>query len=225
MNEFDWLRRAYLRVRYMILFYSLILTFVAAPLLRVLGLKLGLVRLLMVGNLLLAVVPIDNRHGRRLLMGILVAALAVQLESSWLRQGAISSGSLALGISVGLFAIAGALRYAMLAAEIDTEHVYAALSAYVLAGFVFGVCYWLLEQSWPGSLLMASARVDFSLPSTIYFSFVTLASLGYGDILPGTDVARGLAIFEAVGGQLFLVVMVARLVSLYAPRAAGKKQS
>ena len=49
----------------------------------------------------------------------------------------------------------------------------------------------------------------------MYFSFVTLATLGYGDIVPRTDVARGLAIVEGVGGQLFLAVLVARLVSLY----------
>jgi voltage-gated potassium channel Kch len=51
--------------------------------------------------------------------------------------------------------------------------------------------------------------------SALYFSFVTLATLGYGDIVPRSDVARGLAILEGVGGQLFLAVMVARLVSLY----------
>ncbi len=51
--------------------------------------------------------------------------------------------------------------------------------------------------------------------SAFYFSLVTLATLGYGDIVPRTDVARALAIVEGVGGQLFLAVMVARLVSLY----------
>jgi voltage-gated potassium channel Kch len=49
----------------------------------------------------------------------------------------------------------------------------------------------------------------------LYFSFVTLATLGYGDIVPRADVARSLAIVEGVGGQLFLAVLVARLVSLY----------
>ena len=48
----------------------------------------------------------------------------------------------------------------------------------------------------------------------VYFSFVTLATLGYGDILPATPIARGLAVFEAIFGQLYLAVMVARLVSL-----------
>jgi hypothetical protein len=54
--------------------------------------------------------------------------------------------------------------------------------------------------------------------SANYFSFVTIATLGYGDIVPRSDVSRGLAIFEGVGGQLFLAVMVARLVSLYTRR-------
>jgi hypothetical protein len=49
----------------------------------------------------------------------------------------------------------------------------------------------------------------------IYYSFVTLATLGYGDIVPRSEVARGLTIMEAVAGQLYLAVLVARLVSLY----------
>jgi voltage-gated potassium channel len=49
----------------------------------------------------------------------------------------------------------------------------------------------------------------------IYYSFVTLATLGYGDIVPRSELARGLAIMEALAGQLSLAVMIARLVSLY----------
>ena len=59
--------------------------------------------------------------------------------------------------------------------------------------------------------------------SAIYFSFVTLATLGYGDIVPRTDVARGLAIVEGVRGQLFLAVMVAHLLSLYARGEPGAR--
>jgi voltage-gated potassium channel Kch len=54
--------------------------------------------------------------------------------------------------------------------------------------------------------------------SAMYFSFVTLATLGYGDIVPHTDLARGVAMVEGIGGQLFLAVLVARLVSLYSRR-------
>lgn len=51
--------------------------------------------------------------------------------------------------------------------------------------------------------------------TAIYFSFITLATLGYGDIAPVADVARMLAILEAMTGTLFVGVMIARLVSLY----------
>jgi voltage-gated potassium channel Kch len=63
----------------------------------------------------------------------------------------------------------------------------------------------------------------FSTADGIYFSFVTLATLGYGDFVPKTEVARGLVILEAIAGQLYLAVMVARLVSLYVSGAARKR--
>jgi hypothetical protein len=100
----------------------------------------------------------------------------------------------------------------MCATQVDAEHLYAALSAYLLAGIFFGLFYFALDQIEPGTF---SGSGEFSRMSAFYFSFVTLATLGYGDIVPRTDVARGLAMVEGVGGQLFLAVMVARLVSLY----------
>ena len=120
---------------------------------------------------------------------------------------------------VGLLAAAGALKFAMNARLVDTEHLYAALSAYLLAGVFLGLFYWVLEEIRPGSFGFSG---DFSRVSAIYFSFVTLATLGYGDIVPRTDVARGLAIVEGVGGQLFLAVLIARLVSLH---TRGKEAS
>src|SRR5262249_53108679 len=103
---------------------------------------------------------------------------------------------------------------------VDREHLYAGLSAYLLAGLFFGVLYWVLEGTWPGSLavLAEGTQSNFSLTVAIYYSFVTLATLGYGDIVPRSEVARGLAIMEAVAGQLYLAVLIARLVSLYVQR-------
>jgi voltage-gated potassium channel Kch len=61
-----------------------------------------------------------------------------------------------------------------------------------------------------------AAEGPISLNRAVYFSFVTIATLGYGDIVPASDVAGGIAVVEAVIGQFYLVVLVARLVSLYA---------
>ncbi len=79
-------------------------------------------------------------------------------------------------------------------------------------GIFFGVIYWVMEHASPGTFVNAN---EFSRPSAMYFSFVTLATLGYGDIVPRTEVARGLAVLEGVGGQLFLAVLVARLLGAY----------
>ena len=76
---------------------------------------------------------------------------------------------------------------------------------------VFGVCYWLLGHLDPS----AFNETELSLARATYFSFVTLATLGYGDVLPRSELAESLAIVEAVGGQMYLAVLIARLVSLY----------
>jgi hypothetical protein len=125
--------------------------------------------------------------------------------------------NLALWTLIALLAAVSALRFALGARVVDREHLYAALSAYLLAGIFFGVFYWVLERTWSGSFAVPGegAQGHFSLAAAIYYSFVTIATLGYGDIVPRSEVARGLAIMEAVAGQLYLAVMIARLVSLY----------
>jgi Ion channel len=204
--------------RYAILFYSLLLTLAVVPLRRALGFPTGLLELFLAINLLAAVVPIRGRKTRRVLLPFLVVAFVGWGGTSWLDQAALVPMSLALWTVVALLAAASALRFALGARVVDREHLYAGLSAYLLAGIFFGVFYWVLERTWPGSLAVPGegAQSNFSLPVAIYYSFVTLTTLGYGDIVPRSDAVRGLAIMEAVAGQLYLAVMIARLVSLYA---------
>jgi hypothetical protein len=217
------LGRAYLRKRYAILFYSLLLTLAAGPLLRAVGKGGGLLRLFLAANLVAAVVPIGSRSERRALLGVLIAAGAVQLSTLGVDRTALPTAGLAVWTMIGMIVAASALRFAMRASAVDSEHVYAALGAYVLVGLFFGVLYWILEATWPASVLVAGESVEgeFSLSSAIYFSFVTLATLGYGDVVPGSEISRGFAIVEAVAGQLYLAVMVARLVSLYVRGPGG----
>jgi hypothetical protein len=202
----------YMRRRYTALFYMLLLTMVAVPLFAALELTGALIELLLAASLLAAVMPVGSVRSRRALLAIAALVWLARPLTAWLDHAALSAMTLGLWTLIGLFAAAGALRFAMSATQVDAEHLYAALSAYLLAGIFFGLFYWVLEQIGPGTF---ASPVGFSRMSAMYFSFVTLATLGYGDIVPRTDVARGLAIVEGVGGQLFLAVMVARLVSLY----------
>lgn len=204
---------SYLRRRYTVLFYVLLFIMVAVPLITIFGLTGALIEFLLAASLLAAVMPVGTVRSRRALLTVTALVWVVRPVTAWLDHPALSAMTLSLWTLIAMFAAAGALRFAMSAMRVDAEHLYAALSAYLLAGIFFGLFYWVLEQIRPGTF---TATGEFTRMSALYFSFVTLATLGYGDIVPRTDVARGLAIVEGVGGQLFLAVMVARLVSLYA---------
>ena len=212
--------RAYMGRRYTVLFYLLLMTMVAVPLVATLELPGTLIEFFLAASLLAAVMPVGTVESRRGLLTITVLLWVARPVTAWFDLPLLSAISLGLWTLIALFAAAGVLRFALRATQIDAEHLYAALSAYLLAGIFFGVLYWVLEQIGPGAFAGAD---KFTRMSALYFSFVTLATVGYGDIVPRTDVARGLAIVEGVGGQLFLAVMVARLVSLYTRTETGAR--
>jgi voltage-gated potassium channel Kch len=103
-----------------------------------------------------------------------------------------------------------------------SERVFGALCAYVFIGLLFALVFAHLEFRNPGSFAMsnpgltASASSEATLvPTFVYFSFVTMTTLGYGDITPVTEHARTLAWLEALIGQLYLAVMVAGFVAVH----------
>jgi voltage-gated potassium channel Kch len=84
-----------------------------------------------------------------------------------------------------------------------------------LGTFWFSV-YRLIETIHAGSfLLMAPQATNVSRSALLYFSLITLTTVGYGDVLPATPTARGLAALEGVSGVLYLAITVARLVAAY----------
>ena len=183
------LGRSYFNRRYTILFYMLLFTMVASPVMAASGMSGTLIESLLALCLLAAVMPVDaGNHRTALLAGMISAWLARPL-TAWFGHETLSAMTLGVWTLIGLFAAAAALRFAMRGVKVDAEHLFAALSAYLLAGIYFGLLYWALEQVRPG-MFTAS---NFSRSGAIYFSFVTLATLGYGDIVPRADVARGLA--------------------------------
>lgn len=205
------LGRSYFRRRYTILFYTLAFTMVASPVIASIGGSGVVMESLLAVNLVAAIMPVQAGKARNLLLAAMVVLCLARPLTVWLGFRTVSTMTLSAWTLIGLFSAAIALRFAMRGHKVDEEHLFAALSAYLLAGVYFGLLYWAIEQLQPGTF----AGSNFSRTGAIYFSFVTLATLGYGDIVPRTDVARSLAVVEGVGGQLFLAVLVARLLSLY----------
>jgi voltage-gated potassium channel len=209
--------RVYLQHRYAVLFYSLILTLVFAPILNAIGMHGSFMQLFLGLNLLAASVPLESRKGRWVLPAIVLVAIVLRIASLQAGHAGFSTLSLWLWTAIGLYAVFIALRFALRSSIITPAHLYAALSAYLLAGMFMGVLYWSLDQVWPNSIIVngPGASGPFLPMEGIYFSFITLATVGYGDMVPGNDVVRNLAIGEAIAGQFYLAVMIARLMSLY----------
>jgi ion channel len=199
--------------RYAVLFYTLLVTLAMAPLLAALHFSSDLLQVFLAFSLLVAVLDVPHRRGRPMLLLLIAVAVAMRVvPTSEIRPG-LASGALLLALAVGLVAAGDAVWFAMRSRVISSEQVYAALSAYLLAGVSFGVLHWTIETAWPGSFVESGAEGGgFQLSTAIYYSFVTLATLGYGDVVPRGGVARGVAVLEAVGGQLYVAVTVARLV-------------
>jgi len=103
---------------------------------------------------------------------------------------------------------------------VDSETLWGAVNVYVLIGLCFAFAYAALATFQPdlftGKFIDQSSREQ--LFGYIYFSFVTLTTLGYGDITPNSTGVATLTYLEAVIGQLYIAIMLARLVGLYITR-------
>jgi hypothetical protein len=204
--------------RFGLLFFSLLLTIGGSTLLSEFGLT-WLHELFILLNLLMLLSIIQGKWSFRVSVSIYtltlfstVISFASKIEALMIVDQICS----VLLIILGTFAC---FRSVFESGRVDVERIFASLSLYLLFGVLFSLIFAVIEEYLPGSfhypdssLPDASARPIFQL---FYFSFVTLATLGYGDIVPLSGPAKGMAVIEAVIGQMYLVVVVSRLVSLY----------
>jgi uncharacterized membrane protein len=117
---------------------------------------------------------------------------------------------------------AGMLRFVFRERRLTIDGIFATVAAYLVIALLFAQVY-LLMLTWnPESFVLpvpATDRPPHLLQTDMtYFSLVTLATVGYGDILPRSDAARMMAMIEAVVGQFYVAVIVAVFVGMYATR-------
>ena len=140
----------------------------------------------------------------------------------------LSPGPLVLGVRSACMAFlliylaARVFKEVLMDREVSTDTIMGAICAYLLIGVCWSFFYGVVAIMQPGSFAISEPLTAQALASPqeqlsilLYLSFVTLTTLGYGDITPLTSAARSLCWLEAVVGQLFLAIMVARLVGLH----------
>ncbi len=106
--------------------------------------------------------------------------------------------------------------------SVTTDTLAGAVSAYFLIGITFGLLYALVERLSPGSFHdTIDVGKHLSQSELVFFSFVTLTTVGYGDIVPYGAHARSVVIIEAVLGIMYPAVLISRLVGMHQPKHDG----
>jgi hypothetical protein len=138
------------------------------------------------------------------------AGLAAAINIFW--QGKALTTALALTAGVLSVAIAVAIAKGAVAQnEVNSRSVAGAICVYMLIGMLFMWLYSVLAALGHGPFF--AQGTDGTRPVRVYFSFTTLATLGYGDYTPAKNLGRSLAVLEALIGQLYLVTVVAVVVT------------
>ena len=125
---------------------------------------------------------------------------------------------LVAGLILIIFVVAHLLRFILRAPSVTTEVLCASISAYLMLGLMWTMAYWLVDQLTPGGAFSFNTNLgtrSMNGFNGFYFSFITLSTVGYGDITPVSRIARWLAAMEAMTGLLYVAVLIARLVALY----------
>ena len=154
-----------------------------------------------------------SEHGLawRLLMAAALVAIGVLL-ANWMIPVAQPVIRLAELVSLLLLLVV-VLGQTFRAGPVTRHRIQGGIAAYLLLGLVWADAYALVETLHPGSF-SGPIGVAGGRRGWLYFSFVTLTTVGYGDILPVHPAARSLAMLEAVTGPLYIAILLARLVSL-----------
>jgi Ion channel len=157
---------------------------------------------------------IPRRRLTFVIVSVVATAALLIRWASWLAPTLILAEWSALSslVSVALLT-AVVLAQVFRQGPVTLSRIQGAIAVYLLLGLAWGIGYELLALRRPGAF--TGAAVEGDLPQRwLYYSFVTLTTVGYGDITPVHPVARSLAVLEALTGQLYPAILLARLVSL-----------
>jgi hypothetical protein len=207
------------RYRFRFLLASLLLLLAVVPLTVASAdsdLVLGIVLTLVIVSGLLSM-----QH-ERVLLGIAILLGAPVLITRWATALAPSVPehlvTVLIPISFFVFFTVFLLKAVVTADEVTSDVIAGALSVYLLLGLTWSLAYQGLAMANPGAFAVGSAIAatgPLDWMDFLYYSFITLATVGYGDITPAAPFAQSLAYAEAVTGVLYVAVLVARLVSAY----------
>lgn len=223
------LKKLWLRDRFLFLLLSLVLLFVISPILADLNVITLFLEIFMTLVMILALGA--SQENKPLIVTALILAIPAVMFG-WLAQfvswQSIITINTFFDLVFLLFIFVNLMRIILTSKRVTTHVIYGAMCAYLILGFTYSELYMLLIIINPASFTFSNGSfvsVDTfrNIVDVFYFSFVSLTTLGYGDITPVTSISRMFSSLEALTGQLFVAVVIARLVALHVPRNPQQK--
>jgi hypothetical protein len=194
--------------------------FIITPINRA-GLGIGLVNNVLFSLLLLVGLLTMTRH--KSLQAVLTLFVAMAVATRWARLVFGVTGLEILDSFLMLACVAGFLVIALWQVfregPVTVHRIQGAVAGYLLLSVFFAIAYSLVEYLAPGSFQMLAALTRSGEPQSqlfYYFSVITLTTAGFGDITAVNPFARTFVMMEALIGQLYPAILIARLVSLHA---------
>jgi len=171
---------------------------------------------------LLGIGVLSLRHAGALYkaaMAIAVLGIVLSIAASQISGTAFVYASFGAVMIFLIIAIAYTFRQIATDTTISVNRIVGAVAVYLMFGVLWSVAYTMVELIWPGSFCGFDPGTGAKWASEwLYFSFVTMTTLGYGDIAPVSAIARMLAYMQAILGQLYIAILVAGLVGAYIAR-------
>lgn len=154
----------------------------------------------------------DHRwHTTRL--GLLAAILLLFVIRLWLSHAGLDFAWLGFMLLYLIFTTWSAMRLVLFSGPVDWNKIIGSFCIYLLLGIIWAALYAMLTEYRHGAFNgLSTGSWQEAFPNLLSFSFITLTTVGYGDITPATSLARFLAYTEAIIGQFYMAVMVASLV-------------
>jgi voltage-gated potassium channel len=220
------------RWRYLFLLVALLVLLVVQPIVASFGDVGPLFDALFAAVLLVLVLALaQDKVWRAIACILLIPAAALSIGGHLLTSSA-QVVSVTAGHAIGaLFfvAVAGKIIQSILVSqELTLDSIFGAICGYLLLGVACALAYAMIYAANPESFQFGDSvsrqmqQADYSRSVFIYFSFVTLTTVGYGDVIPVSTPARTLAWVEAITGQLYLAVLVAGLISALVARKSAR---
>jgi len=152
----------------------------------------------------------------RIGVGLAIIALILSTVNYFASSKIIFVISLTVSLLFLLLSIYLAIRHILFSGKITPNKIIGSLCIYLLIGIIWGLIYIFIAILFTEPINGITQASEYTqMWDYIYYSFVTLTTLGYGDITPSMPIIRSLAYLEAICGQFYLAILVASLVGAY----------